>query len=442
MRGWADSIGLAALVTCALATFGSRAAAQPYPPSEVILDVTFDTSTHDRRAPGSDNWPMTWADDGHQYTSWGDGGGFEGTNTDGRVSLGVARIEGDASSYAGTNVWGGKNPEAPATFEGKSYGIISIAGRLYMWVSPGSNTAGYQSQTLHVSDDHGQTWTSVGWSFTESDAVLHPTFLQFGRDYDGALDGFVYVYAIRIQDTSALEVQTPGLIDLFRVPVGSLEERAEYEFFAGTSGGEPTWTTDLAAREPVFEDDQGVGWNVSASYHPALGRVVLCTEHTASMQGNLGMFDAPAPWGPWTTVGYYQDWAGFGSTFFWNFANKWLSSDGQDFTFVFTGVGDNDSWNTVQGSFDAVPPATGGGGAGGSGGQGGEAGGTGGVGGQGGTPAGIATPDETDDGGCACAAAGRPMMPRWPLGLVLIVAPIGLCRRRRYGELAGGYSTP
>ena len=49
----------------------------PYPPSAVITGVTFDWSTHVRLAPGSDNWPITWADDDHQYTCWGDGGGFD-----------------------------------------------------------------------------------------------------------------------------------------------------------------------------------------------------------------------------------------------------------------------------------------------------------------------------------------------------------------------------
>ena len=79
------------------------------------------------------------------------------------------------------------------------------------------------------------------------------------------------------------------------------------------------------------------------------------TEHSKSSQGNLGMFDAPAPWGPWTVVRYMR---AFGapniqaSTFFWNFSNKWLSADGRQFILVFTGVGSNDSWNTVRGSFD------------------------------------------------------------------------------------------
>lgn len=67
--------------------------------------------------------------------------------------------------------------------------------------------------------------------------------------------------------------------------------------------------------------------------------------------------------GPWTTVAYFDhaesDQFGAGeiqdSTFFWNFSNKWLSDDGTDFVLVFTGVGENDSWNTVEGRFAVVP---------------------------------------------------------------------------------------
>ena len=52
-------------------------------------------ASHLRAAEGSDNWPVTWSDDDHQYAVWGDGGGFEGNESDGRASFGVARIEGD-----------------------------------------------------------------------------------------------------------------------------------------------------------------------------------------------------------------------------------------------------------------------------------------------------------------------------------------------------------
>ena len=101
-------------------TAQAATSSSPYPPSPVINGIGFDWSTHVRMAQGSDNWPVTWAADDHQYTTWGDGGGFGGSNQDGRVSLGVARIEGSASSYRGVNVWGGKDAHQPAQFTGQS----------------------------------------------------------------------------------------------------------------------------------------------------------------------------------------------------------------------------------------------------------------------------------------------------------------------------------
>lgn len=425
------------------------ATAQPYPQSQVITGVQYDLGSHQRLAPGSDNWPITWGDDGHQYTSFGDGGGFGGTNSDGRVSLGVARVEGGASSYTGHNVWGGKSPETAASFGGKSYGILSVGGTLYLWVAPGSNTQNFSQQTLYASTDHGHTWSSAGWSFTQAESLVLPTFLQFGQGYAGARDNYVYIYAIRLHDGSALKVQTPGQIDLLRVDRTQILQRTAYEFFAGLNGqGQPTWTADIGARQPVFEDSNGVGWNASVSYNAPLGRYLLCTEHSASFEGNLGMFDAPEPWGPWTTVSYDANWQGFGSTFFWNFSNKWLSPDGHDFVLVFTGTdtsGGNDSWNTVEGSFTAVAPpqpdaGVDAGAAADAGGwrpdaaqapdaQGPDAATT-----DGALPDGSPTPDAaepglTTTGGCSCHQEGRsPIAP--PLLTVLALLTFGWARRR------------
>ncbi|SDN14955.1 hypothetical protein [Kriegella aquimaris] len=83
----------------------------PYAPSSIIKEIEFDWSTHISLAPGSDNWPITWADDNKQYTVWGDGGGFGGTNGLGRSSIGVARLEGNWDDFKAFNVWGGHNGE-------------------------------------------------------------------------------------------------------------------------------------------------------------------------------------------------------------------------------------------------------------------------------------------------------------------------------------------
>lgn len=120
-------------VSLTLAATDASSPTAPCPPSSFITGVEFDTSTIRTEAPGSDNWAVTWAEDDHQYTSWGDGGGFGGTNEDGRVSLGFGRVEGGPRDYRCYNVWGGKDPVTPAEFEGKSYGLLSIDGVLYAW---------------------------------------------------------------------------------------------------------------------------------------------------------------------------------------------------------------------------------------------------------------------------------------------------------------------
>ncbi len=339
----------------------------PYPHSQTIKAMTLDWSTHDRFAQGSDNWQCTWADDDHQYAPWGDGGGFGGTNDDGRVSLGVARIEGSWDSYQGFNVWGGKNPENPTDLDAKSWGMVCIDGVLYMWVSPESLLETVQTEArLYQSADHGATWQSADWSFVRADDLTVPTICQFGRNYTGARDGFVYHYFIHPQPGKGFYAQKPGMIHLARVPEDRMMERQAYEFFAGLDrDAKPQWSGDLSAKKPVFEDSNGVGWTVSVSYNAGLKCYILMTEHTDSSRGELGVFDAPEPWGQWTTIAYmnHSDNTRFGAghvvdnTFFWNIPTKWQSKDGTEFSLVFTGAGrgdNNDSWNMLRGKFVLV----------------------------------------------------------------------------------------
>jgi hypothetical protein len=352
------------LAAIALLAAFCAAGQPPYPPSPVIRAITFDWTTHQRDAPGSDNWQLTWADDDRQYGAWGDGGGFGGTNSDGRVSLGVAAIEGDWSHYRGVNVWGGKNALHPARVDGKSWGMISVKGVLYMWVSPGSPLADLQREArLYRSADHAATWTPADWAFTRADGLTLPAICQFGRDYAGARDRYVYHYFIHPRDTASDSIQRPGSVYLARSPHDRIFDRRVYEFFAGRDGKGARWSADLARKAPVFEDPAGVGWVLSVSWNAGLRRYLLMTDHQESNRGNLGVFDAQAPWGPWTTALYLNQSEGaqFGAgrieanTFFWNMPAKWRSADGRDFTLVFTGSGrgkNNDSFNLVRGRIE------------------------------------------------------------------------------------------
>jgi hypothetical protein len=350
----------------------------PYPPSPVIKTIVLDWSTHRRGAPGSDNFQLTWADDSHQYGWWGDGGGFGGTNSDGRVGLGFARIEGNPDDWTGFNVWGGKNAENPARFDGKCWGTISVAGVLYSWIVPDVPDTGglrdhYRYIELARSTDRGATWKKADWRWRIEDNLIIPTFLNFGKDNAGARDEFVYSYFIRpqtknvTQSNFSLNFHKPGAVFLARVPSDRIfEGRDRYEWFTGMNDGKPVWGS-LDQKQPVFEDPNGTGWCLSAIHNPGLGRYLLCTEHTRSHVDNqIGIFDAPEPWGPWSTVEYWTPKNRFGeirdgsdldwnfNVFFLAFSPKWFSPDGRNFTLTFTGGGrgrDNDSFNTVRGRF-------------------------------------------------------------------------------------------
>ncbi len=355
---------------------------RPYPDSPVIKDIVIDWSSHQRHAPGSDNFQLTWADDDHLYGAWGDGGGFAGSNSRGRVGLGVARIEGVSEHYQGYNVWGGHQGENPATFDGKSWGMISLERSLYMWVVPDhpeekSYRNHYEYIELAKSTDRGATWSKADWKFYQKDGLSIPTFLQFGKAHRGApeeLKDYVYSYFVSPQSGEmeqqgargvGLVVHKPGKIYLARVKRNSLMlGPSHYQFYSGLDAdGRPQWAS-MAEKRPVFEDADGVGWCMSAAFNPALQRYLLCTEHGESSKGRLGIFDAPRPWGPWTTVKYYSETNPFGSVregselpwkhnvFFAAFPTKWFAGD--TFTLNFTGAGsgkDNDSFNTVAGKF-------------------------------------------------------------------------------------------
>ena len=125
------------LFASVLAFAAAAAAAPAFPPSPVFAGIQWHWDTRQTAAPGSDLWPVAWADDDHLYTAWGDGGGFGGTDTDGRVAMGFGRLEGVPPAWHGFNLNGGKDPPHPASFprKGKTSGLACVDGVLYATVN-------------------------------------------------------------------------------------------------------------------------------------------------------------------------------------------------------------------------------------------------------------------------------------------------------------------
>ena len=305
----------------------------PYPRSPVIESVSWDLDSMKRAASGSDQFPVTWAGDGELYVTWGDGWGFSESGD--KQYLGVSRLSGSPEDYTAKDLWHGV---------GKAHGIIAVDGALYILVTEQDQ---WLRGKLGRSNDYGESWTfDKDWTFNEAGGVFSsPGFLQFGQDYQGARDGYVYGYSESIRE----EIR-PDLM-MFRVPKERLMEREAYEFFAGLDGsGNPTWSADVDQRRPVFSDPNGVAWGVQAMYNPVLKRYLLTVRHDDE-GSKWGLFDAPEPWGPWTTVAYYDHWLDGTTKLMYSFTQKWMSPDGLTNWMIFSGLDDFDSFNLIQATF-------------------------------------------------------------------------------------------
>jgi hypothetical protein len=128
---------------------------------------------------------------------------------------------------------------------------------------------------------------------------------------------------------------------LGRAPLDNIRDRRSYQFLCGFVQGEPRWSFDPGKSIPVFADANRTGDLTSVVYVPALKRYLLTSFHKGP--GQLGIFDAPQPWGPWTTVAYYEHWgqmgpAGEGLTC--SFPQKWMSADGLTLWCIFSAYGE------------------------------------------------------------------------------------------------------
>ncbi|MBI2927229.1 MAG: serine hydrolase [Verrucomicrobia bacterium] len=336
-----------------MTAFASRVG-PPVPPSPVIKSLTWaPANTIVRAAKGSDNWPLTWAADDQLYTAYGDGNGFEPLVPE-KLSLGFARISGGPTNFSGANI---RSPTGEQRGDGragrKASGLLCVDGVLYVWARNATNAQ------LAWSTDHGVTWRWSDWRFGTSFGC--PAFVNFGRDYAGARDEFVYVYS---PDSDSAYTPADRFV-LARVPKRRVRERAAYEFFAALdASGAPVWTKDLAQRGAVFTNAGRCLRSQMTHCAPLqrylwwqqLPRAPSAADRADSrFTGGFGVYDAPEPWGPWTAVYFTERWdTGPGETA--SFPTKWMSADGRTLHLVFSG---DDSFSVRRATLGLwTPPAS------------------------------------------------------------------------------------
>jgi CubicO group peptidase (beta-lactamase class C family) len=291
-----------------------------------------------RAARGSDNWPMTWADDDSLLTAYGDGRGFEPFVPE-KLSLGFARVTGSPPDFTGENL---RSPTGEQRGDGrggrKASGLLMVDGTLYL-IARNANHA-----QLSSSRDRGRTWTWADWAFDTSFGC--PTFVNFGRNYAGARDDYVYVVS-----PDADDAYTPAdRAVLARAPKDRVMDRGAYEFFERTDEqGRPTWTSDVRRRGAVLERPAGCLrcgvtydaplkcylWVMTTKAKPPAGSTVPDPADARTWAG-LVVYQSPEPWGPWTLLYEADRWdthPGDSASF----PTKWISADGRTLHLVFSG---------------------------------------------------------------------------------------------------------
>jgi hypothetical protein len=128
------------------------------------------------------------------------------------------------------------------------------------------------------------------------------------------------------------------------VSAKAIRERDSWEFVEHVdASGRPIWTKDIARRGEVFRYP-GHCERVDAVYHPVPKRYLLAVSYGHG--GGWGIYDAPEPWGPWTTAFQTENWK-LGGTHGYRLPSKWLDVSGTRGHLVFSGV------DGPAGKFDA-----------------------------------------------------------------------------------------
>jgi hypothetical protein len=357
----------------------TQVANAPYPPSTLIEGVTFSDLVIDGVTSG-DQWAATWADDGHIYSTWGDGTGFGyrgGWDDCWTTYLGVARVKGNPPNHKGCNVWGGYEPESNdlALYRNRELNenlkpnssIVSVNGVLYLYaVRERAGAHGQWSVSrLLTSKDHGRTWNDHGVLFDEPKGRFANVFaIQYGKDYAGTPSyqgDYVYLYGMENKEPTANQD-----ILLARCEKDRLLQREAYEFFSGAVDN-PSWSTDLSKARSIFHTDDGVSWWVSCVYDAALERYLLLTTHPPfggqfRDHKGFGIFEAQWPWGPWKTILYTKSVGniiqGMTEGISFTIPSKWIQEQGKTLWMVFAGRPSDPyySFNLMKLRLNLAPP--------------------------------------------------------------------------------------
>ena len=355
-----------------------------YPKSTYITSVIFD-KFRCHRGDG-DMWPITWAEDGNLYGAAGDNSGSPmnfwrihngpqdwcaGTGWAVSVEL-VHPMPVDPRIYC-------QRPDLDSKAGVKPAGLLSLQGILYLAVelhnygdNPTFNRQHNIQAWIITSTDYGKTWDL---SATATDfftgRLASPHFIQFGQDYAGARDEYIYASFPAADDGNSYWENGDTLL-LGRVPKLELLQRSAWQFFTGLdSDGRPLWSNDEKQAEPIFRYPLMTGEN-HISYNPGIKRYLIGNYGFLDLEGKprpyhtkeawpesclrsqLTLFESSEPWGPWSLFHQDDNWGTYGD-YQPNFPTKWMSEDGHQLLMVSSGSFDDYNLTLQKVTLEIVP---------------------------------------------------------------------------------------
>lgn len=308
-----------------------------------------------------DMWPITWADDGNLYGAAGDNQGSP---------MNIWKIEGhpDQREWMPTPYLYLQNnlplePKKYCTLPGvnKKWGLkpaslLCVEGVLYLSVQQMNfgdcekfNRQHNLGAAIFSSRDYGLSWKQeTGWDFFSS-RLGAPHFIQFGKNYEGARDSFVYAYFPSSEDGESYWDNGDFLL-LGRTPKEALLSRESWRFYSGDG----QWSAEEDRAKAVFTYPKMTGEN-HVSYNAGLKRYLMGNYSFTDEKGNpmpyhqdsplwdpytqrsqLTIFEAPEPWGPWSLFYQDNDWGNHGG-YNPSFPTKWMSGDGKELWMAYSG---------------------------------------------------------------------------------------------------------
>jgi hypothetical protein len=332
----------------------------PYPKSDCIKGLRWLTKPILYPDSHGDVWSGTWADDNEIYAASDDTYGIgRATNS----NLAMNKISGMPPNHSAVTINPMRDYGRAGWQEGrdtwKADGLVCVDGVLYLGVSQHSSAYDYPDNLQRVYDssiiksgDHGQTWSAkppVGKAMFPGPRFGTPFFVQFGKDYQGAFDD--YVYAV----SNGNFWNNGNYMTLGRVRrdlIGNLDP-LDWEFFSGVNHHNiPYWSRDIVqahrdSKGGIFKF-RGQTSMTGIQYVPALDRFILAqwayTDPDSAHpwdQTTLYLFEAPKPWGPWKWFHVEEDWG----ISFYNpgLPAKWFVDGGMRM------------WMTAAGNFQQTP---------------------------------------------------------------------------------------